>query len=76
MPRYAYRCVECDERFEGVSSMAERHDTRCPSCGSVCRIVVQPSQVLVPLYMSDRAPSRSDVTQESGLLVQGERDGW
>ncbi|MFW5947355.1 MAG: FmdB family zinc ribbon protein [Gemmatimonadota bacterium] len=36
MPRYEYRCLECDEVFECCEGM-EEHETsqpECPKCGS------------------------------------------
>jgi putative FmdB family regulatory protein len=35
MPTYDFRCTACGERFEVVSSIAERDEKSvCPSCGS------------------------------------------
>lgn len=34
MPKYDYRCTECEERFEVERSMSDRSEQTCPSCGS------------------------------------------
>ncbi len=34
MPIYEYRCTTCGERFEWLTSRAERAEARCPRCGA------------------------------------------
>lgn len=34
MPIYEYRCLQCDNEFESLVTVAEAHNTSCPSCGA------------------------------------------
>ncbi|MBC7341934.1 MAG: zinc ribbon domain-containing protein [Clostridia bacterium] len=34
MPAYDFRCKQCGEKFEVVTSINGRKDVRCPKCGS------------------------------------------
>jgi len=35
MPTYAYRCKNCEHRFEIVQRMTDKSLTECPECGGV-----------------------------------------
>lgn len=44
MPRYTYKCNECDEIFEVVHSMSERL-THCEQCNTIESLVKIPHQI-------------------------------
>lgn len=76
MPVYRYKCRVCGHRFEAHASMSGRNDVSCEVCLGECGIVPSATQVMMPLWMSDKAPARGELTEPSGLVAQGERDGW
>jgi putative FmdB family regulatory protein len=47
MPTYSYRCQDCDETFDHVSSM-EEHERSVPSCPQCSSNNVE--QVLAPFF--------------------------
>jgi putative FmdB family regulatory protein len=40
MPVYDYRCHCCDTTFEQHKSSEHRHETSCPTCGAVSKLVI------------------------------------
>lgn len=34
MPRYDFHCAECDQSFELALRIDQRHEAKCPECGS------------------------------------------
>lgn len=40
MPIYEYYCPQCQEKFEEVRTVEQRHSARCPRCNSECKKVM------------------------------------
>lgn len=76
MPEYLYKCHSCGERFSRVLAMSERKDVSC-DCGGEVSIVPQRTVTHVPLWWKpDRGIPAAEVKEKSGLVIQGERDGF
>lgn len=39
MPIYEYYCPQCQNKFETMKAMSQRHRARCPHCNSESKIV-------------------------------------
>lgn len=77
MPQYVFKCSSCGERFEENVAMSERCGVSC-KCGGTTTIVPQRFSWGWPSYVNphiDR-PTRAEMTEPSGLITQGVRDGW
>lgn len=46
MPKYAYKCKECEDIFEAIHSMSERL-TDCEKCNTIESLVKVPSKIAV-----------------------------
>lgn len=46
MPRYDYRCTECDDRFEVVRAIGDQSLVTCPVCGTAATRVFTPVGVV------------------------------
>jgi hypothetical protein len=77
MPSYDLRC-RCGIREERVARMADRHSQECAECGSVMDVVPSLGSLYIPRWWKPDAgcPSRAELTEPSGLIEQGERNGW
>jgi putative FmdB family regulatory protein len=40
MPTYSYKCDKCNRSWDGVNSVAERLNEKCPKCGANATIDV------------------------------------
>jgi len=39
MPIYEYYCPQCQNKFETMKAMTERHKARCPHCNTKSKLV-------------------------------------
>lgn len=46
MPTYAYRCTDCDHRFDAIQRFADDPLTACPACGGPVKRVIGPVGVV------------------------------
>jgi len=80
VPTYVLKCAEdtCGERFEENVAMSERGSVCCKRCGGPTKIVPQSFSWGWPAWANPNkaVPTRAEARETSGLLVQGERDGW
>ena len=57
MPVYAYRCKQCNEKFESVRSMNDTDDeVKCPKCGTK-----KPQRILSSFFSSGFGESRGNL---------------
>ena len=77
MPQYIFKCRDCGRRFEENVAMSARGDVSC-ECGGETSIVPQRFSWGWQGYANPNTshPTRAEVTEPSGLRIQGERDGW
>ena len=82
MPRYNYECDNCKQKFEGYSSVAERHNYRCPDCDAPATFVFSTDvfiyKQMMPYYdrgmgcyVEDRE-DRLKKAKERGLIEAGD----
>jgi putative FmdB family regulatory protein len=68
LPLYAYRCTQCDHRFEKIQSFSSEPELECPKCrGLLERPLTAPRLQFkgAGWYVNDYAPGASSSTTES-----------
>lgn len=45
MPLYSYKCIECDDRFERLADIKERHEQMCYTCGGHAELQISKPRV-------------------------------
>lgn len=66
MPRYDYRCPECNEVFEVTHGMRERPEVVCPTCGAAAQRVFDASGIVLKgsgFYNTDMRGGKKGATE-------------
>lgn len=60
MPLYEYLCPECDERFDELMKMDDRHTAPCPQCGTTAAQQVTSARIDYRMGVSKDFPTAYD----------------
>ena len=78
MPRYDYRCVECDNHFELRQSFSEAGKGTCPQCSGEGRRVYHAVPVIYKgsgFYTTDYGRPKPPVENGSGKSSETDKSG-
>lgn len=73
MPKYNYRCKNCEDVFEAVHSMSERL-THCEKCDTIDSLVKIPSSIAVQYRDNKAGKVVDDYIKEAKEEVKQEKE--
>lgn len=73
MPKYNYRCKNCEDVFEAVHSMSERL-TSCEKCDTIDSLVKIPSSIAVQYRDNKTGKVVDDYIKEAKEEVKQEKE--
>lgn len=58
MPQYEYACPQCQNKFETMKAMGQRHRAKCPHCNTESKLVPSPVNHSFGFRLTERSHLR------------------
>ena len=72
MPKYIYKCKECEDIFEASHSMSERL-TDCEKCNTIDALVKVPAKIVTQYKDSEAGKTVNEYIEEAKREVKEEK---